>query len=422
MDDPKGTSTDPAMSFEQFDLNPLLLGALKAEGIETPTPIQEQAIPVALTGKDVVALAQTGTGKTLAFTLPSLTRLAAGKLGKNLMLVLVPTRELAVQVNDVIQAMGKPLKIRSTAVYGGVSLENQARALRRGSAVVVATPGRLLDHMGRGNVSFEHLSILAMDEADRMLDMGFLPDIRRILRKLPRERQTIMCSATFPREIARLAEEMLHEPERVAVGSVSKPVEMVRQILYPVHHGEKLDLLMRVLREKEPEISSALIFLRTKQRTERLATALRRAGFPAAPLHGDRSQKQRERALEGFRQGKYRILVATDVAARGIDVDGISHVINYDIPPTAEDYVHRIGRTARARNEGDAITFVCPDEYNELQNIEKALGRNLPREEWENAPPVLSLYRPPAARTATAGGRRRPSVVRRVRGLATRRR
>ncbi|MCC6486661.1 MAG: DEAD/DEAH box helicase [Candidatus Hydrogenedentes bacterium] len=401
------------MPFSAFELDPRCMRVLHEAGITTPTPIQAQAIPIALTGRDLIGVAQTGTGKTLAFALPSLTRLAAGRIERNVMLVMVPTRELAVQVHKVMEEAGKALQIRSIAVYGGVSLEKQAQDLRRGRAVVVATPGRLLDHMSRGNVAFPHLSILVLDEADRMLDMGFLPDIRTILRKLPRERQTLMFSATFPDEISRLAHEMMHDPERVSVGAVARPVDSVRQLLYTVMPEDKSNLLLDILRSQD--ISSAVIFLRTKQRTERLSEMLRKHAFKATAIHGDRSQRQREQALDGFRKGKYRILVATDVAARGLDVDGISHVINYDVPPTADDYIHRIGRTARAQAEGDAITFVSPAEHLPLEAIERALGRRLPRAEWEKAVPVLSLYTPPEEKKASTGGTRRRGAPRLLR-------
>ena len=391
------------MSFEDFDIDPRCLSALRAQKIVEPTAIQAEAIPIALEGRDMVAIAQTGTGKTLAFALPALTRLAAGRVAKNMMLVLVPTRELAVQVHSVIEEFGRPLHIRAASVYGGVSLEKQTMALRKGVAVIVATPGRLLDHMGRGNVRFKSLEILVLDEADRMLDMGFLPDIRRILAKLPDERQTIMCSATFPNEIARLAEDMLYEPEQIRVGAIAKPVDTVRQTLYTVDRHGKMGLLATVLREQE--VDSALVFLRTKHRTERVAKNLRRSGLKAQAIHGDRTQRQRQQALDGFKSGRYNILVATDVAARGLDIDGVSHVINFDIPSTPDDYIHRIGRTARASAKGDAVTFVCPDEHLALRAIESALGHNLPRKEWEGAVSVLTLYRP--AETKAAGGGRR---------------
>ncbi len=385
---------------------------LAAQSITEPMPIQAEAIPVVLTGRDVVAIAQTGTGKTLAFTLPLLTRLAEGPLHRNMMLVLTPTRELAVQVNGVVELVGKALGIRSVCIYGGVGLDKQAQALRRGRQVIVATPGRLLDHIGRGNIRFNNLLALVLDEADRMLDMGFLPDIWRILRRLPSDRQTIMCSATFPDEIARLAGRMLHEPERVAVGAVAKPVDTVRQLIYTVQQSTKLGLLEEILREQD--IDSALVFLRTKYRTDRVTRSLRKAGFQAQCIHGDRSQSQREQALAGFRSGRYKLLIATDVAARGLDIEGISHVINYDIPQNPDDYIHRIGRTARATAEGDAITFVCPDEHLPLEAIERALGRNIPRAEWQGAVPVLSLYTSPEKRTkGLRRNRRRKGLLRR---------
>jgi ATP-dependent RNA helicase RhlE len=329
------------------------------------------------------------------------------------MLVLTPTRELAVQVHGVIEELGRPMQVRTAVIYGGVGFEKQTRDLRQGRAVIVATPGRLMDHMGRGNVRFDHLAILVLDEADRMLDMGFLPDIQYIVRKLPRDRQTMMFAATFPDEIVRLAKEMQRDPERINVGRVAKPVEAVRQLLYAVMPEDKSTLLMQLLREND--IASAVVFLRTKSRTDRLEQTLRKAGLKAAAIHGDLSQRQREHALEGFRGGKYRVLVATDVAARGLDIDGISHVINYDIPPTADDYIHRIGRTARASAEGDAITFVSPSEALALEVIERALGRRLPRQEWEKAPPVLSLFRPPEEDTAEKRALRRRSPRRLLR-------
>ncbi|MDZ4858557.1 MAG: DEAD/DEAH box helicase [Candidatus Hydrogenedentes bacterium] len=378
------------MTFDDFGLDPRCLRVLHEQQIITPTPVQAQAMPIALAGRDVIAVAQTGTGKTLAFSLPALTRLASEHNTRNQMLVLTPTRELAVQVERVIQILAKSLHMHSAAIYGGVGMDKQTQDLKRGREIIVATPGRLLDHMGRGNVAFPQLRILVLDEADRMLDMGFLPDIRRILRQLPRERQTMMFSATFPDEIARLTSEMMNEPERISVGLIARPVDSVRQLMYPVMPEDKARLLLKILEEQN--ITSAVIFLRTKDRTERIGTMLHKKGYKAACIHGDRSQRLREQALDGFRKGRYSILVATDVAARGLDIEGITHVINYDIPPTAEDYIHRIGRTARAQAEGDAITFVSPAEHTALETIERALGRNLPRSEWDGAPPVLSLY------------------------------
>jgi ATP-dependent RNA helicase RhlE len=392
------------MTFDEFGLDARLLRVLHEKNIVAPTPIQAQAIPVALTGRDLVGVAQTGTGKTLAFSLPSLTRLAAMRPTRTMMLVLAPTRELCVQVQRVIETLAKPLHMRSVAIYGGVSLTQQADDLRKGREIIVATPGRLLDHAAREHLQFNNISVLVLDEADRMLDMGFMPDIRRIVRKLPKERQTLMFSATFPDEIARLASEMLRDPERVSVGAVARPVETVRQVLYPVMPEDKNRLLTQLLRAED--ITSAVVFLRTKQRTDRVYHLLRKNGLKVAVIHGDRSQRQREQALEGFRTGRYSVLVATDVAARGLDIEGITHVINYDIPPTPEDYIHRIGRTARAQAEGDAVTFVCPAEHLQLEAIERALGRNLPRQAWEGAPPVLSLFAPDDQVKKKAGPRR----------------
>jgi ATP-dependent RNA helicase RhlE len=402
------------MLFDEFLIDPRCLSILKAQRITTPTPVQAEAIPLALEGRDIVAIAQTGTGKTLVFALPSLTRLAADNSGRNGMLVLAPTRELAQQVHAVIEPFGKALRFRTVCLYGGVGIEPQSQALRRGCAIVVATPGRLLDHLARGNVRFDKLSILVLDEADRMLDMGFLPDIRRILAKLPKDRQTMMFSATFPREIERLAADMQRDPLRIEIGAIATPVEAVRQGVYTVPQTGKLALLSKILRN--PAVRSALVFLRTKHRTERIAKALHRDGFKVQALHGDRSQRQRQQALDGFRQGRYTVLVATDVAARGLDVEGISHVINFDIPMKSDDYIHRIGRTARASADGDAITFVSPDEYMALRTIESALGKNLPREEWDGAVPVVSLFQPVEERALSQGRhgtRRRRSLFRR---------
>jgi len=401
------------MSFEELSIDPRCLRILKAQRITEPTPVQAQTIPVALEGRDVVAVAQTGTGKTLAFGLPLLTRLAARKPGPNRMLVLTPTRELAQQVHKVIEPFAKTLGLRTVCIFGGVGLEPQTKALRRGSDIIVATPGRLLDHMNRRNVRFDRLSILVLDEADRMLDMGFLPDIKRIVKTLPRDRQTLMCSATFPRAIESLADSMQRDPVRVEVGAVAMPLDTVEQDVYTVGHAGKLGLLSKILRE--PHVRSALVFLRTKRRTDRVARALRKKGFKVQAIHGDRSQRQRDRAIDGFRNGRYKVLVATDVAARGLDVRGITHVVNFDIPESSDNYIHRIGRTARANATGDAITFVCPDDYLALRSIEEGLGKNLPRKEWDGAVPVVSLFQPASERSQGKGrgGRRSPSLLRR---------
>ena len=431
------------MSFKQFNIHSKCLQALESQGIVDPTPVQAEAIPIALEGRDVIAVAQTGTGKTLAFSLPSLTRLAPdrpasskerpasstdhatsstkrrvsstrrvkGRRGperpassrdrspspkgggsSTRMLVLTPTRELAQQVEKVFAPMAKSLGLRTVCVFGGVGMEPQTRALRSGTEIVIATPGRLLDHIGRGNVRFDALSILVLDEADRMLDMGFLPDIRRIVGRLPDERQTLLFSATFPSEIRRLAAQFQRDPQYIEVGAVAKPVETVRQDLYTVDANEKTNLLSKIL--GDPEVKSAIVFIRTKHRTERVAKQLSKKGFNAQAIHGGRSQGQRDKALDNFRRGRCKVLVATDVAARGIDIKDVSHVVNYDIPRSFDDYVHRIGRTARANKSGAAITFVSPQEFKDLGTIEQGLGKSLPRMEWEGSVSVLSTFRP----------------------------
>jgi ATP-dependent RNA helicase RhlE len=405
------------MKFSEFDLDPRCLRVLDGMNIDTPTPVQDQSIPVALEGKDVIATAQTGTGKTLGYLLPSLTRLAEGPTGRNRMLVMAPTRELVQQVYGVAEILCKALHLRCTCIYGGVGMQPQIDDLKHGCDVLIATPGRLLDHMGRGRIRFTEMEILVLDEADRMLDMGFLPDIRRILQKLPTDRQTMMYSATFADELNMLVAQMMRDPERIAVGMVSKPVDKVRQILVPVRPEEKAQKLLDILEEEN--IDSAIVFLRTKNRTHRVGKMLHKSRFNTAFIHGDLSQSQRQKSLDGFRSGKYQILVATDVAARGLDVESVSHVINYDIPTNADDYIHRIGRTARAEREGDAITFVCPNEYNELEAVERAIGRNLPRKEYPGAPAILSTWHPPGSKT---GPVRRAGAVRKVkRGLLRRR-
>jgi len=399
------TNTPPTLSFSGYELDPRCLQVLQSMKISTPSPVQAQAIPVALTGRDLVTTAQTGTGKTIAFSLPSLTRLAHGPSGPNRMLVLAPTRELCVQVESVIQAFCRPLKLHSVAIYGGVGMNGQLEKLKRGCDIVVATPGRLLDHLSRGTVKFNNLEILVFDEADRMLDMGFLPDIRKIVKKLPQKRQTLMFSATFAPTLDRLARDMMQNPERIDVGFTSKPVDTVRQLVVPVREDEKPRVLLRLLEEEN--IDSALIFLRTIRRTERVGRALKGSRHKTAVIHGDLPQQQRQRALEGFRSGKYQILVATDVAARGLDINDISHVINYDIPENADDYVHRIGRTARAEREGDAITFVTPSDHAALGAIEKALGYNIERRIYEGAPKILSLFKSPELTTQAVMPKRR---------------
>jgi len=405
----------PYMTFDDFELDPRIKRAVQHLGFTKPTPIQEQLIPVALQGKDAIGIAQTGTGKTLAFGLPSLSRMAQAAPRPASILILTPTRELCHQCYDVLSDISKAVKMNCVAVYGGVGMHQQRDDIADGAELIVATPGRLLDHMRRRWLDFKNLEVLIMDEADRMLDMGFLPDINDICRQLPRDRQTLMCSATWPDEIQRLVNRFMRDPEHISVGAISKPVDKVRQELYAVHPQDKQELLIRIL--EESQIDSAVIFMRTKTRAMSVARALQRKGFKATEIHGDRSQIQRKQALDGFKSGKFSILVATDVASRGLDVDGISHVINYDIPLNADDYIHRIGRTARAEKDGDAITFVSPQEHEPLSNIERSLGRNLPRAEWERSAPVLSTYKGAAA-SAGAGGRR--GSVKGRRGLVRR--
>ncbi len=364
--------------FSDFDLAATLQDAVRRMGFERPTPIQVQAIPPALQGRDIVGCAQTGTGKTAAFLLPSLNALLNGKneAKSSRMLILVPTRELALQVGDHATQLARKTSLKVAIVYGGVGMRDQERALRAGVDVIVATPGRLLDHMGRGHVRFDHLSILVLDEADRMLDMGFLPDIRRVLRALPTQRQTMLFSATMPPHILALAREVQRNPVKVEV-AIARPPEAIDQKLYPVPRHLKVNLLLNLMNQHE--LTSVLVFTRTKYGADNLLKKLKQAGIKAATIHGDRTQGQRVAALEGFRRGHYRVLVATDIAARGIDVDGISHVLNFDAPGTAEDYVHRIGRTARAEATGDAITFVTPADEPIVYGIQQLIGKRLER-------------------------------------------
>jgi ATP-dependent RNA helicase RhlE len=382
------------MSFQQFGLHADLLKAIQQLGYHQPTPIQQQAIPIALTGRDLIGCAQTGTGKTAAFALPILNKLHPHRSGKIRALILTPTRELAAQINEVVQGLAANTKLYTAAIYGGVGFPPQERALRLGTDIIVATPGRLLDHINNGVGRFDGLEVFVLDEADRMLDMGFLPEVKRILARLPQQRQTMMFSATMPKEILQLSQKILRDPATIQVGRQAAPVEGVSQSAYPVAQHLKTDLLVALLRMIETErgaggnmergaegaMESVLIFARTKVRTERLARQLKQGGFEAALIHGDRTQGQRLAALEGFRNGRYRILVATDIAARGLDVDGISHVINFDVPATPEDYVHRIGRTARANAVGEALTLVAPAEESFLAAIQQLTKTKIPRQ------------------------------------------
>ena len=364
------------MEFSRFDLHPRVTAGIKTAGYSTPTPIQVQAIPPVLEGRDVMGLAQTGTGKTAAFVLPVLDRLIEGARGQVRALVIAPTRELAEQIHQAISILGKATRLRSAAVYGGVGIGPQIKKLRAGVEIVVACPGRLLDHIGQGTVDLSHVEILILDEADRMFDMGFLPDIRRIVRHLRLKRQTLMFSATMPNDIRKLADDLLQTPVTVQVGNIA-PVSTVAHALYPVGEHLKTALLLELLRETDTE--SVLIFTRTKHRAKRLGLQIERAGFGAASLQGNLSQNKRQAALDGFRNGKYQILVATDIVARGIDVSTISHVINYDVPDTAEAYTHRIGRTGRAARTGDAFTFITHEDDEIVAVIERTIGEKIER-------------------------------------------
>lgn len=364
------------MTFKQFDFDPRIAVGVQALGYKVPTPIQLQAIPPVMQGRDVMGLAQTGTGKTAAFVLPILQRLLKGPRGQVRALILAPTRELAEQIHDAIGAMGTQTGLRSVTVYGGVSAHAQVSKLRRGVEIVVACPGRLLDHITQSTITLSKLEVLVLDEADRMFDMGFLPDIRRILRHLPSERQTLLFSATMPADIRKLANDILREPVTVQVGH-SAPVDTVSHALYPVPSHLKTALLMKLLEHTDTE--SVLVFARTKHRAKRLGEQLGKEGYSVASLQGNLSQNRRQAALDGFRDGTYQILVATDIAARGIDVSSISHVINYDMPDTTDAYTHRIGRTGRAASVGDAFTLITDEDADMVRAIERVLGAKVER-------------------------------------------
>jgi ATP-dependent RNA helicase RhlE len=346
-------------------------------GYHAATPIQSRTIPDAVLGRDIVATAQTGTGKTAAFLLPILERTLELPPGRIYALVLTPTRELALQAEGFLKKLGHYTMRRGAAVYGGVGMEPQARALQGGAEIIVATPGRLLDHMNRGYVDFGALRILVLDEADRMLDMGFIPDVRRILSGIPRERQTMLFSATMPPQVVALSREFLRDPRMVHVDSTTVAAVGVAHLALPVPSHLKASLLRELLLDET--MSSVLVFARTKHRADRLARQLQEWGIQVTVIHGNRSQSQRIRALEGFRGGEHRVLVATDIAARGIDVEGVSHVVNYDVPHEPEAYIHRVGRTARAQRRGDAYTLVSPEEQADFHQIEKLLGFEIQR-------------------------------------------
>jgi len=391
-----------------FPLIPPLVEAVRDMGYTRPTPIQAEAIPVVLAGRDLIGCASTGTGKTAAFLLPILQRLHGGKShGKLRALVLSPTRELALQIDEQALALGYHVGITAVAVVGGVDMRAQERALRAGAEIVVATPGRLLDHMRFGYVDCAALEVLVLDEADRMLDMGFLPDIRRILDALPERRQTLMFSATMPPDIRRLADDILDDPVLITVGA-QKPASGIAHSVYPVAHERKGRLLTTLLRREA--MTSVLVFVKRKRDADQTARLVSRSGVPATSIHSDRRQEDRIAALEAFRRGEYPVLVATDVAARGLDVEGISHIINFDVPFSSDDYIHRAGRTARAGAVGEVVTFVSPAEEDQLRDIERAIGTTLTRVVLPNfdhgthvrVPPPVA---PPGRRRRRRGGR-----------------
>ena len=349
-------------------------------GYDAPTPIQEQSIPSIVAGRDVVGCAQTGTGKTAAFVLPTLQRVSAGNR-KPVALIVTPTRELALQIEGVAKQASRFTQHRVAVVYGGVGYQPQAKALRRGIDVLVATPGRLLDLCNQRDCDLSHVEVLVLDEADRMLDMGFWPDVKRIMDLLPIRRQNLLFSATMTPEVMRIAGNTLHEPVSIDVSPPSKPIDKIAQSVYPVGSQQKIDLLLSII--KDHSLERVLVFTRTKHRADRVAKTLERAGISGAAIHGNRSQSQRQQALEGFKRGRTRVLVATDIVARGIDVDGISHVINFDLPTVPEDYVHRIGRTARAGKSGIAFSLLAPEEHDQLRDIEKTIGATIGCEDHE---------------------------------------
>jgi ATP-dependent RNA helicase RhlE len=393
------------MSFSTLGLGPKLLQSIADLGYTQPTPIQSAAIPHLLTGRDLIGIAQTGTGKTAAFVLPLLERLMMKPHGRHARaLILAPTRELALQIDEQVRLLGRHFRIKCATIFGGVNEGPQIRAVREGVDIIVATPGRLIDLMGSRHVSLAHVEIAVLDEADRMLDMGFLPQIRRIVAALPRVRQTMLFSATLSSDIEKITGEFLNNPETIEIGRRSSPVDSVAQFLYPVPKSRKVDLLAHLLRDSN--LDSVLVFSRTKHGADKIVRKLQAAKVSSAALHSNRSQSQRVAALDAFKSGRARVLVATDIASRGIDVEGISHVINFDFPMHAEDYVHRIGRTGRADAVGDAISFVTPDDEPNVRDLEKMTKKTIARKRVEGFD-----YSESAAATAPRPAQwRRPAV------------
>ena len=407
------TLAPDALSFDAFNFDARIRAGIDAAGYDEPTPIQQQAIPHVLAGRDVLGLAMTGTGKTAAFMLPILQRLTRGPLRRPRVLIVAPTRELAEQIHQTTAVLGGRTKVRSAAIYGGVGKGPQVAAIQRGAEIIVACPGRLLDHIGDGNIDLSAIEVLVLDEADRMLDMGFLPDIKRILRYVGNRQQTMLFSATMPADIRGLADAILRDPVTVAVDA-GAPAKTVSHALYPVPETLKAKLLHAML--EHTRTSRVLVFTRTKHRAKRLALDLDKRGYRVAALQGNMSQNKRQDAMNGFRGGKYDILVATDIAARGIDVSEISHVFNYDMPDTVEAYTHRIGRTGRAAATGQAVTFAVQDDETMVRDIERVLGKPIERRrlegfdygaftpESQRPAPKKSVYRSRSFHGAERGG------------------
>jgi ATP-dependent RNA helicase RhlE len=369
------------MPFSKFGLSHPVLEGVRAMGYVEPTPIQLRAIPLILAGQDVIGSAQTGTGKTAAFALPILSQLG-DRRAQTRVLVLEPTRELAAQVETAIHDFARFTNLRTAVVFGGVGYGRQMDALRDGVDVLVATPGRLLDHMHRGTCKLDHVKYLVLDEADRMLDMGFLPDVRRIVDRCPRDRHTSLFSATIPPEIDTLIQWAMHNPQTIEIGARRSPKDTVKHVIYPVSDAQKTDLLLELL--KRVNYDSVIVFCRTKHGADRAAHLLKRNNHAVAVLHSNRTQREREQALRGFREGRYEVLVATDIAARGLDIADVSHVINYDVPQHPEDYIHRIGRTGRMEATGDAFTLMVAEDIRHVNAIERFIGQKVPRVKLEN--------------------------------------
>jgi len=392
------------LSFSAFTLTPEIHRSIRDRGHHEPTPIQWGAIPVILEGHDIVATAETGSGKTAAFLIPLIDRLHREKPTGPAALIIEPTRELAAQVEREFMLLARHTKLRSALIVGGESMRKQFDDLEKGAQVLIVCPGRLIDHTERGSASLAHVKVVVIDEADRLLDMGFMPQLRRIMKMLPRKRQTLMFSATMESAAERMAREFLDNPERISIGEKAAPPSSIRQSICPVTTGQKGDVLLALV--SRPEVDSAIVFTRTRDRTDRVAKMLARAGIRAVPIHGDRSQGQRNAALAGFRKGTYRVMVATDVAARGLDIQGVSHVINFDLPDEPENYIHRIGRTARMGRDGCAISLVTAEERAGLGRIERLLGITFEREMVEGfeqpeitAPKPIKVFRSGGARS-----------------------